>query len=122
MRLSCLIGRHKWSTYSPCRCRNCSAARHIISGCRCERCGIYFHDWELTDSTDEFEDWRCRLCGETKRTSKPCEHEWELISTETTEDEFSYESGNQYLISEGGVYYSYRCRKCGAEKTEVERN
>ncbi len=45
--------------------------------------------------------------------TKDCIHDWEIIESGKTEDEYGYESGNQYFIAEGHYYQINRCKKCG---------
>ena len=45
--------------------------------------------------------------------TKQCIHEWETIESGKTEDEYGYESGNQYFIAEGHYYQIDKCKKCG---------
>ena len=50
---------------------------------------------------------------EMESNTKQCIHDWETIESGKTEDEYSYESGNQYFIAEGHYYEIKRCKKCG---------
>ena len=50
---------------------------------------------------------------EMESNTKQCIHDWETIESGKTEDEYSYESGNQYFIAEGHYYHIDRCKKCG---------
>lgn len=55
-------------------------------------------------------------CGEDKQ----CYHDWQLIESCDNDTEYGFESGNQYVISEGQHYQIYQCNKCG-EKDKREK-
>lgn len=114
MTLRCKMLGHKWGKYTPCHCQRCKETRHEFVGCKCTRCGGVQHEWEVIEDNVEFITKRCKACGETEKTKKPCEHDWVLVESGEVEAEYSYESGNQFLISEGGRFRKYECSKCGA--------
>ncbi|MBP5489547.1 MAG: hypothetical protein J6Y10_02985 [Lachnospiraceae bacterium] len=87
-RIACLFGKHTWITDRQCTCRYCNVTNHVLD-----------------------KDCRCAYCGQTF-------HEWAYKSSYRTEPEYSYESGNQFLLGGGEEIVTYQCKKCGAEKEE----
>lgn len=116
----CQKGNHTWNG---CICTTCGATNHTWDGCKCTKCGETRdegHSWDVCYCTrcgktrNEGHSWDgcvCTRCGETN-------HTWELVESEIADDEYSYESGNQFLISYGYTKHTYRCNKCGKMRYE----
>ena len=106
-----------WHDFDGCKCRKCGRTRdegHDFDGCTCRKCG------KIRDEGHDFDGCTCRKCGK-----KIHDHDWQEVSRDTNEVEEEYYSseGDQYLLSEGYTeeVITYRCRRCGEERTESHK-
>ncbi|MBN1618661.1 hypothetical protein JW887_04975 [Candidatus Dojkabacteria bacterium] len=110
------IDAHVWTN---CICKLCNKIRdkdHKWAGCICEICG------KIRDMEHDWDQCICKKCGKE-------EHIWEVFE-ERTHSEFpiTYKSSGG-LSSDRQIEYeqisivdiTYKCNKCGKEKTVSER-
>ena len=113
---TCTVCGETVHDYDGCICRRCGETRHEFVGCKCTRCGLTRHDWEELEDDGSFITKRCKLCGETVKEEKVCDHDWELIDSYEDPFAISYCSGHEYVVGDPGPINIYRCKKCGKEE------
>ena len=125
-----------WHDYDGCTCRKCGRTRdedHDFDGCKCRKCGKTRdegHDFDgctcrkCGKEVHDFDGCVCRRCGKEHDLDSHCMcricrkvfHDWQEVSREDKTEYMDTGSGNLNPVS--WTVVTYRCRRCGEERSE----